>query len=293
MMKILKEIKNNRLNLYTALITILFTILYIIALIYLLANNYRKSFVMSVSADYVTVVSCVIIVIQLIAFVKDSRRNEFRSRKEAAYRIAKEYANGVLIKMSFIQRVLSNTYDKKDPLLLEKNLKQVQITGFTNNDMQKNEKYKKYIELFLSGKNDAIPLNIIYNNSVICKIDGFTDIENHVASDMKLIVANTRFKIMIFDTLNTLEYFAMSINQNVSDSEMLYPSLHQTIVRFVAFVYPFICCQNIESELFYPNIIDLYKSWYGQQKDEELRQQKIKKKQQDILKKESKKAKPL
>lgn len=116
----LNKIKNNKLNFITYTFAIIFFIVYFVAFLVLIHNKYSVKNILSISADYVTVVSCILVLIQLIAFVKDSRRNEYRSRKEAAYKIAREYADIVLSNMSFIQAVLSISYNQQDPTCLEK-----------------------------------------------------------------------------------------------------------------------------------------------------------------------------
>lgn len=104
-------------------------------------------------------------------------------------------------------------------------------------------------------------------------------------NDAKKHLANIRFKSILFDTLNTLECFAMSVNQNVSDSEMLYASLHQTYLKFVKYVYPFLCEQNNDEEKFYPNIINLYYSWEQKEFNEEQKKLDLEHKKQDMIRK--------
>lgn len=284
--------KNNRLNCLTAILVAIFTLVYIVALIILLIRHYPKSTILSISADYVTVVSFVIIVIQLIAFVKDSRRNEFRSRKEAAYHIAREYADKMLSRVSFIQAVLSLSYDS-DPNTLQEAVCKVEISGFSKADMQQNTVYKKYIELFIESEEDKLSLNHILIQAVVNRIPGFLDINSLEDNKIKNHIANTRFKIYLFDTLNVLECFAMSVNQNVSDSEMLYSSLHQTFIKFVHFVYPFICCQNEGENWFYPNIIQLYQNWGKKEDSEKKLQADLEKQKNEKLNKGRTSAKPL
>ena len=53
----------------------------------------------------------------------------------------------------------------------------------------------------------------------------------------------------------------MSVMHNVAESEMIFPSLHYTFLKFVRYMYPYICMYNTEEENYYSNIIDLYRSW--------------------------------
>lgn len=289
----LKNMKNNKLNFFTYTFAIIFFIVYIVGIVILLCNKYSVKNILSLSADYVTVVSCILVLMQLIAFVKDSRRNEFRSRKEAAYKIAREYAEDVLANMGFIQSVLAVSYDEKNPKKLFDLLENVRIDSFLYSNAKSNASYTEYISKFQSEDYDDIKYDTIMIFSVSYKIPGFMDIDLIKKEDSKKHMANIRFKSMIFSTLNTLECFAMSVNQNVSDSEMLYSSLHQTFLKFVRFVYPFICQQNIEDETFYPNIIKLFYAWNQYEIEENERKDALERKKQDMIKKNKTEGRPL
>lgn len=277
--------KNNKLNFFTYTFATIFFIVYVIGFTVLLHSKYSIKNILSLSADYVTIVSCILVLIQLIAFVKDSRRNEFRSRKEAAYKIAREYADDVLSNMGFIQSVLSVTFNQQDPTKLEKILQSANIESFLSSDSKANSAYSDYVNIFLNEKDDNINYDTINTFSIVYKIPGFMDIAMINEDSAKKHLANIRFESMLFDTLNTLECFAMSVNQNVSDSEMLYASVHQTFLKFVKYVYPFICKQNIDEERFYPNIIKLYYSWNKKELDEEKKKVDLEQKKQDMIRK--------
>lgn len=101
-------------------------------------------------------------------------------------------------------------------------------------------------------------------------------------------LCNIRFRVILCDTMNTLEYFAMTVNQNVAESEMLYDSIHQTFLFFVKLVYPFICEQNIDEELYYPNIIKLYKTWVSKKaKNDKMKIKSEQKKKKAIERKKN------
>lgn len=124
-------------------------------------------------------------------------------------------------------------------------------------------------------------------------VPGFLDINRINEEEIKKHLANIRFKSFLFDTLNVLESFAMSVNQNVSDSEMLFSSLHQTFLKFVRFVYPFICYQNKECEVFYPNIIQLYHSWTKKKESDNKLMQELENNKKKKLNKGRTSSKPL
>lgn len=198
----------------------------------------------------------------------------------------------MLSRVSFIQAVLSLSYDS-DPTALQEAVCKVKITGFSKANLQQNTIYSKYTELFNDDAKDNLNLNHILNQAVVNRIPGFLDINTLGDSDIKKHLANARFKIYLFDTLNVLECFAMSVNQNVSDSEMLYSSLHQTFIKFVHFVYPFICCQNEGENWFYPNIIQLYQTWIQKEYLDKKLQADLEKQKNDRLNKGRTSAKPL
>lgn len=289
------RIKNNKLDVFTRISAIVFAVFYFIGLIILVINKYSLSSILSLSADYVTIVSFVLVLIQLIAFVKDSRRNEFRSRKEAAYKITREYADNVLGRMCFIQNVLSLNYNKNDGYELQNTICSAELDGFTVKDMQCNTAYQKYIEIYINDPENSISdYDIVLNLSITNRISGFLDIAGlHDKQDIMKYLINTRFHSYIIDTLNVLECFSMSVNQNVSDSEMLYDTLHQTFLKFVRYVYPYICRQNNEAEIFYRNIIKLFFTWNKKAVDERKLREELERQKQEKLKQKSSWAKPL
>ena len=291
--KFVVRVFNNKLSISTIALGIVSFIAYIIIFFYLRSKESSIDYILSISADYVTVVSCVLVLIQLFAFVKDSRRKEFRSRKEAAYNIAREYAQDVLSRITFIQNVLSLSYNQDDCRELEKITSQAKISSFKDSDMRNNPCYKAYVERFMDFNTDPLALNVVVNLSVSSNTPGFTDILSIEEDSIKKHIANIRFFSSLMNTLNVLEYFAMSVNQNVSDSEMLFASLHQTFLKFVRIVYPFICYQNVEEETFYPNIIKLFYSWSEAQEADVLLKKELESKKERKIQKHKKIGKPL
>ncbi|MBQ9425684.1 MAG: DUF4760 domain-containing protein [Erysipelotrichaceae bacterium] len=63
--------------------------------------------------------------------------------------------------------------------------------------------------------------------------------------------------------LNKLEYFSMTFNTNLADEEVVYPSLHQSFLKTVKYLYPHICYLNSgeTSDKYYTHIIELYNLW--------------------------------
>ena len=63
--------------------------------------------------------------------------------------------------------------------------------------------------------------------------------------------------------LNKLESFALNLNSNLADEEILYPSLHQTYLKVIKYLYPHICYLNSKNtaDKYFTNVIELYNKW--------------------------------
>ncbi|MBR5827556.1 MAG: hypothetical protein IKY78_10815 [Clostridia bacterium] len=294
MSKINNYIRNNKLNVATYIISFIGIVIYIIGVTTLKNTGTTLKEILSMSANYVTILSCIIVLVQLVAFFSDSRHKEYRRRKEVALDIAKQYAEISMSNMSFIQNVLSTYYDKNNVLLLEKIIAKEEIHSdrFIKSSLEKHSSFDEYSKVFLSGNNE-IPLEIIATQSMI-----YSDILNlecilHLPEDTQKTMANLKFKVLVYDTMNTIEYFAMAVNQNVAESEMLFSSLHQTFIKFIHYMYPVICMYNIESERFYKNTIELYRNWFNEKNEIEENHKKTICKAQNKTDKQYAKGKPL
>lgn len=286
-MKLFKRALSSKLNLLTLLVFIIGIVLYFLGF-----NNYKNTYdaeaILSMTSDYFTVLSCSIVLIQLIAFVNDSRHKEFRSKKEAALNLAKEYAENLISYMTFIQIVLCINYNESSPKELYEKIDKIEISGFRLEDLNKKSEYETYKDVFINEKN-SVNSAIIINQSITSGIPLIKKIEGIDLEEKNLNqLCNIRFRVILCDTMNTLEYFAMTVNQNVAESEMLYDSIHQTFLFFVKLVYPFICEQNIDEELYYPNIIKLYKTWVSKKaKNDKMKIKSEQKKKKAIERKKN------
>ncbi len=276
----------NKLNLFTVIFSIVFGIVYFMFIVLWKKQNVLFEDALSMSADYVTIVSCVLVLIQLIAFVKDSRQKEYRCRKENALVLAKEYANDLLKKFTFIQTVLSFYYDPDDATALQEELDKIEIDKFTKSFVGKKTRLSKLEKAFLNGEY-VIPYEIILERATIHEIDGFLDFYTIEDEDLRKNLANIKFKRLVCDTMNNLEYFTMSVNQNVAESKMLFVSLHQTYLKFIKYVYPYICNNNVDDESLYTNVIDLYRNWLKEKNEIQSLKKKNEVKSTKIIKKNS------
>lgn len=82
-------------------------------------------------------------------------------------------------------------------------------------------------------------------------------IKNALLSDLWF-----EFDIVVSNTLNSLEYFSMNFITGVADDSVVFQSLHQTFIVLVQMLYYYIAMQNTnEKDIYYTNIIGLYKRW--------------------------------
>ena len=261
--KVKNYIRNNKLNVATYIISFIGIVIYIVGVITLKNTGTTLKEILSMSANYVTILSCIIVLVQLVAFFSDSRHKESRCKKESALKLAEEYATNILADITFIENVVSAYYDD-DVSLLTSELMNMNVDKFTLKDMQKQKQLLKYYEIFENGKY-PIPQNIILDTSLsynlTCSIFEASDTVSGEEADRKNKRVNIKFKHIINNTLNRLECFSMAVNHNVAESEMLFPSLHQTYLMFVRFMYPYICMNNKDEEEFYTNVIELYRTW--------------------------------
>lgn len=216
--------------------------------------------VLSMTADSIAIISCLFVVLQLIAFVNDSRLHENRARKEAGLEIAKGYAKDLLTQISFTKNVLRyecetifTDFDFFNFILSN------EFDSFVKSDLQDDKRLQKYSKIFENGSKE-IHTDKIFEYANRYGILSFN-------KDDSPELTNIKFRIILVDTANLLECYAMSINQNVSDSDMLFNSLHQTYLGFVNIIYPYICISNETEEIFYPNVIKLYKNWNNKKKE--------------------------
>ncbi|MBE6796462.1 MAG: hypothetical protein E7533_07785 [Ruminococcaceae bacterium] len=256
--------KHNLLRLSTKLIALSAFVFYLIMLYFLIRWNTKFDNIMQISANYVTIFAFAIGTLQLVAFVNDARQRERRAKKEAALDLARYYAQNIVVKVSFITSVLCRAYDNDNIKKLKEDvIDELIIEKFTSKALKKLQKDHEFKRFSNFLKNDAynIPADILLNQF---ECYGYTDIPNKgTKKDVEYQrILNLKFRGIVSQTLNELEYFSMSVNQNISDSEMLFPSLHQTFLRIIKHSYPIICQSNDAGrEEYYTNVIKLYKKW--------------------------------
>lgn len=250
--------RNNRLSIFTVIVMIFSVAVYVIGIILLKKRDILE--LLTASADYIAICSWLLLLIQIISFVKDSRRKEHRARKERAFELAKLYANELLIDITYIENVLSKHYNKSNPYELYNSIKNVQLDEFTLSGISAKKEYKKY-RCMIKDTQNHIDLDLLFEESMVFNnIMNMEDIKDISKKNQKAI-ANKRFRTFVLETMNKLEYFSMAVNQNIAEGDMLYSSLHQSYLKFIYFVYPHICEANKDYEILFTNIIELYRNW--------------------------------
>ena len=249
-------------------------IVFLVGLIWLIIIGISLKEILEMSANYITVCSCSIAILQLIAFMKDLRHKEDRKRKEAAFDIANRYADltssFTFVENVILQKIVSNGFkNQKDSVHWFNSL---EYKKFTYQVLQSDSELKKYSEIINSNK-EMFDYRFIEYMAQICDLWDLTCFKE-LRQDQKERIFNSKFHMEIGQILNTLEYLALSINQKVSEDEALFETLANSFIRFVNVVYPMICEVNFDEEIYFTNIIKLYTHWVDKrEKNKRLKKQ--------------------
>ena len=107
----------------------------------------------------------------------------------------------------------------------------------------------------------------------------------------------SKFPILVQNTLNRLEFISMNISSTAAGSQFIYPSLHQMFLNSVYVLSPSIAENNYNNvDKFFINIIQVYNKWKEEKekdrryfeknrKKHDKRTKKYKEKQQKEMKK--------
>lgn len=283
-------LKNNKLNTLTSVVIVIGFVGYVIGFCVLIGDKTIEK-ILALTVDYVTVFSCIIAMIQLIAFVKDARYKEMRCRKEAALNLAKDYADNLVDEITGIINVLSVHYNPKNTNELYELLKNQKLNEFTKIELNKHSELKKYVEIF-ETPTPNIKLETLLKVARVYQTFDLSDIST-ISDEAKETYVNQRFMVHICETMNKLEYFAMAINQNIAESDMLFVSLHQTFNKFILFMYPYICWYNETEECYYTNIIKLFNNWSNKRAEIDCSLEENEKKRKEMYKKKHDASQPL
>lgn len=196
------------------------------------------------------------------------RHQRNRSKKDAACKLAAQYADDILEKYGFVGNVYYNTgLDEYVKHTINFN----DIFNFDNAELDALLKGKVEREQFDKKMADIDPEKIL-----LCRIlrshsqaDRDRISEDYVKVDEEGSPTLYNASLLLKDffqeqveLLNQLEHFSMSCRYGLSDEKILYQSLHKTFLAMVWMLYPAISSRNIsEEDKTYTNVIWLFLKW--------------------------------
>lgn len=185
-------------------------------------------------------------------------------RKIQAVELSQFYASKIVREVGFVTNVLKSylTTDEYQSLVSQ---------------VPTNFNVETYKKLNIKAKIDNIfernetPIDPAHIKPVLFLSDIFRN-ENYDFKDIKEEELpkeyHRRFRGTILSILNSLEWFAMEINEGLADEDTLFVPLHKSYLEIIEEVYPIICKSNIHiHEEMYTNVLKLYRLW-KQKKDE-------------------------
>lgn len=241
---------------------VLFVIFIIVSSIfYFKAEDFHIHTYIEMISGVVTFVSIIFLCLQVLLFIKDYQYRNLRLQKEYALELANKYANDLLKSISFLFSVIKSCLgeDKTNELRNNSTDKLRMFTKEESEQIIPQETLK-----FYSTSTTSLTIDLITNSFPLYPeiYDNFRIVEKKIPTDSeKDCYINFYFGIMD-DTLNKLEAFAMALNENVAEEQLLYPSLHQTFLKAVKLFYPRLVQRNhSRNHKYYTNIIKLFNLW--------------------------------
>lgn len=234
-------------------------------LIYTRHQNFEVRDVVQILAACVSVPTFLITIVQISNYLYHSKLQVTLKRKSDSIEIARLYAESIIFDINFVIRVLDNTLSENQIRQLRAHVPDV----FTK-DVYNRAAIEPDIEAVFSNEEHVIKVSDIVASSFMSKswcerYASFNNADIKIEGTDEIDVNkeyNRRFRCLILQTLNELEWFAMEINEDVAESELLFGPLSYTYLQFVEEVYPMICLRNTGShERYYGNVVRLYRSW--------------------------------
>lgn len=220
-------------------------------------------------------------------------KNIARKQQEKAALIAKEFNNGLLLKCGIVTMVYkkSNLY-----AILNSHEEYNNFKNFTVSELQKIynhnlpsvykelEKKENLDNIYYEILDKRLHQNVSKSNSKYSN----DEIERLLIFDNRNLPF--RFKILVDDVLNELEYLCMDISSQAAGSKYIYQSLHQIFFTTIKVLSIEICLRNDGkyADKYYTNIIHVYNEWTNiykrDLKKENTRKTKANKLQEKIIK---------
>lgn len=238
--------------------------------VYFVMAYERKSFIeikdiVQILAACISISTFLITIVQISNYLHQAKIQVAIKRKSDSIEVAKEYANTIIFEMSFVDRVIQSTLSNEEFSNLILNVPY----SFNNEHYRRTELPDKVKKMF-ENDGDEIQINDIEKHAFISKVwkDRFGDFDNLKTTQSKdnginlKLEYNRRFRGVILHVLNQLEWFAMEINQDVAENELLYNPLAGTYMHFIGEVYPIFYSRNEEiTDHLYHSVIVLYRNW--------------------------------
>lgn len=223
-----------------------------------------------------TGISLIFVAVQVyyIKLEKETRNKQLA--QENAFEMAKLYATDILMELHAF-----NSYLQKigfiDEILFLNNEEIIRFDKKEMDGLFGEERRERLINIFRKKVQPEIYIEVLtigYNLSEIDLYLKFYEFKNKsndltVESINELWINDLYFKTvsMMDKVLNKLEYLCMYFNNNLAESDYVYPSLHQTFLEYVKNLYFFIAIRNDDpARKYYTEIIKLYNKWYNQEK---------------------------
>lgn len=195
---------------------------------------------------WLNVILATITFISVLLFYIDYKNRKDKERAEKSIKIAEQFANSLIPKLSIICNIFEKTK-------LENALNRVKFIQFENFDKDELEELYKKEEIDF------------YNKTI----------SGTVTIDGKSISLAT----LIMETLNELEYISMYISTNVADEKYIYNSLHQQFFKAISLLYISISLINTDvKDKYFTNIIKVLDIWKKKYIKHEKKEMKFKKK---------------
>lgn len=212
-------------------------------------------------------------------------KGKVAKRQEKASEIAKSFSNRLTTKCSIIYQVirLSKIY----PLLKLNQKEYDHFKTFTTNEIRNIYSDDNFIEKYVNTRKesdlDQLYYRVLDSRISFNTLEGLTKSNKTYSEEeaQKLFILNNadlpfKFKALISDTLNELEYLCMSLSSQAAGSKYVYQSLHQAFLRTIRLLSVEIAITNKNSstDKYYTSIISVYNEWTFLHKQYQLKEKK-------------------
>lgn len=215
---------------------------------------------MGTIASLATALAIIVAMIQLLASNRQHRETSRRAAAEKAIDLAKYFQSDLCSSISFMTSALgaigySKYEESKSLISCHLRFSREELTSFFGENVLKD----------ISIADSKITSSIIRYASV--------QAAHALPADQQPIDANYNFFAERIDLLNTLEWFAMTLNTGVADENVIYQSLHQLILSYIRLEYPTIAKYNTDAsgaDQYFTNIIQLYNRWQARESEQRM-----------------------